>query len=279
MSGARRWASSRSVGTRERYWPTMMGRVGSDGRDGNDRIDRVRRSGVTPITTPSSSAPVTTAWSPPPTWPGPGCGRCSSRPARSSAARPPASRSPARTVNICNCDHLTFRTTPVIEDLALAEHGLRYIDMEPAPTAVAWSGGAAVARSGTTSAGRSTSWRRRTPARSTGTARYLDAARPAVELILAAATEPPTAAGLTRLAVRRRLAGVPTVMRWSRRSAADVMRSYFTPRRAASAPGWCSGRWCGASAPSSRAPGSARSSYAHAPRRHASVGRSAAAAR
>ena len=28
------------------------------------------------------------------------------------------------TVNICNCDHLTFRTTPVMEELGLADHGL-----------------------------------------------------------------------------------------------------------------------------------------------------------
>jgi phytoene dehydrogenase-like protein len=33
---------------------------------------------------------------------------------------------------------------------------------------------------------------------------------------------------LTRLALRQRLAGVPTLLRWSRRSAADVLRSYFT---------------------------------------------------
>jgi len=35
------------------------------------------------------------------------------------------------TVNICNCDHLTFRTTPVIEELGLSAHGLRYLDVEP----------------------------------------------------------------------------------------------------------------------------------------------------
>ena len=30
------------------------------------------------------------------------------------------------TVNICNCDHLTIRTTPVAEELNLASHGLKY---------------------------------------------------------------------------------------------------------------------------------------------------------
>src|SRR6476619_4380315 len=31
-------------------------------------------------------------------------------------------------VNICNCDHVTFRTTPVMDELRLADHGLRYLD-------------------------------------------------------------------------------------------------------------------------------------------------------
>ena len=35
-------------------------------------------------------------------------------------------------VNICNCDHIMFRTTPVIDELDLADHGLRYLDVEPA---------------------------------------------------------------------------------------------------------------------------------------------------
>ncbi|MFM7044331.1 MAG: FAD-dependent oxidoreductase, partial [Ilumatobacteraceae bacterium] len=34
------------------------------------------------------------------------------------------------TVNICNCDHLTFRTTPISDELDLASHGLRYVDIE-----------------------------------------------------------------------------------------------------------------------------------------------------
>ncbi|MET0325880.1 MAG: FAD-dependent oxidoreductase, partial [Ilumatobacteraceae bacterium] len=131
------------------------------------------------------------------------------------------------TVNVCNCDHLTFRTTPVIEELGLAERGLRYIDMEPASTGVAWSGGSAWRQ--WHDVGRTVDELATThPGEVDGYRRYLRAARPVVELILAAATEPPTATGLTRLAVRRRFAGVPTVMRWSRRSAADVMREFFT---------------------------------------------------
>ena len=35
-------------------------------------------------------------------------------------------------VNICNCDHITFRTTPIVEELGLAAHGLRYAELDPA---------------------------------------------------------------------------------------------------------------------------------------------------
>ena len=37
------------------------------------------------------------------------------------------------TVNICNCDHVTFRTTPVIDELGLADvRPASTIDVEPA---------------------------------------------------------------------------------------------------------------------------------------------------
>ena len=43
------------------------------------------------------------------------------------------------TVNICSCDHLTFRTTPVMAELDLAAHGLRYLDLDPAQHNMTWS--------------------------------------------------------------------------------------------------------------------------------------------
>lgn len=129
-------------------------------------------------------------------------------------------------VNTCNCDHLTFRTTPVRDELDLAEHGLRYLDLEPSSVARAWGGGPA--------------WRQfhdvertlhelgaRYPDQVDGYRQYLRAALPAARMILEAATEPPTIAGLTRIGIRRRLAGVRTIFGWGRRSAADVIRSYF----------------------------------------------------
>ncbi|MGB0112709.1 MAG: NAD(P)/FAD-dependent oxidoreductase [Ilumatobacteraceae bacterium] len=133
------------------------------------------------------------------------------------------------TVNICNCDHLTFRTTPVMTELDLASHGLEYLDVEPAQHNLSW-----------TSAAEGRGWShfhdldetlddigRNFPDQVDGYRRYVKAAAPTVGMILEAANEPPTIRGLTTLALRRRLRGVPSVLRWSRKSAADVLRSYF----------------------------------------------------
>ena len=134
------------------------------------------------------------------------------------------------TVNICNCDHLTFRTTPVIKELDLAAHGLAYIDVEPAQHNMAWTPG-----------GTSPSWShhrdldltlesigRNFPNEVESYRRYVKAATPAIQMIFEAATEPPSVTGLTKLALRKRLAGSATLLRWSRRSAADVLRSFFS---------------------------------------------------
>jgi beta-carotene ketolase (CrtO type) len=133
------------------------------------------------------------------------------------------------TVNICNCDHLTFRTTPVIDELRLADHGLEYLDVEPAQHNMTW----ASAREGL-------GWSahhdldatldeigRVAPGDVDGYRRYAKAAVPAVRMVFDAAAEPPTVAGLTKIALRRKLAGTPTLLRWSRRSAADVLREFF----------------------------------------------------
>ena len=131
------------------------------------------------------------------------------------------------TVNVCNCDHITFRTTPVMDDLDLTSFGLRYIEVEPAQVGTAWTGGPPWQQ--WRDVGRTLDAIAAThPGEVDGYRRYVRAARPAAELILAAATEPPTAAGLTRVAVRRRMSGASTVLRWSRRSAASVMRSFFS---------------------------------------------------
>ncbi len=131
------------------------------------------------------------------------------------------------TVNICNCDHIAFRTTPVMEELSLDRHGLRYLDVEPAQMNMTWEGGAAwplhhdVDQTLDALGGLF-------PAEVDGYRRYLDAAIPAVKLVLANANEPPTLAGIARRVARQRGRGAATLLRWSRRSAADIMREFFT---------------------------------------------------
>ena len=46
-------------------------------------------------------------------------------------------------VNICNCDHTMVRTMPIAEELGLAAHGLRYLDLEPSYVYESWEGGPA----------------------------------------------------------------------------------------------------------------------------------------
>ena len=135
------------------------------------------------------------------------------------------------TVNICNCDHITFRTTPVMDELNLESHGLRYLEVDPGQLSVPWPTGPDDRRP---------AWPvfhdvERTidalmllyPAEAEGYRRYAKAAVPALQLILAAATQPPRPGVLTKLAANRP-AAVATLLRWSRRSAAEVLRSYFT---------------------------------------------------
>ncbi|MSY18319.1 MAG: FAD-dependent oxidoreductase, partial [Actinobacteria bacterium] len=126
------------------------------------------------------------------------------------------------TVNICNCDHLTFRTTPVMSELGLADHGLRYLDLEPSQLNIAWDGSAPwpifhdIDRT-------LDALQALHPGEVEGYRRYLKAAIPAVKLLFDAANDPPSLSGLARKALEHRMRGVATMLRWSRMSAADIM--------------------------------------------------------
>jgi beta-carotene ketolase (CrtO type) len=130
-------------------------------------------------------------------------------------------------VNICNCDHITFRTTPVMEELGLADHGLQYIDIDPAQRNMTWDGGPSWTIYHDTEQ-TIDSLARTYPAEVDGYRRYLKAALPAVRMVLDNANDPPSVATIARKVVARRGRGAATLLRWSRRSAADVMRSFFT---------------------------------------------------
>ena len=103
-------------------------------------------------------------------------------------------------VNICNCDHVVFRTTPVIDELGLADHGLRYLDPDPSQVQTSWSGEAAwpifhdVDRT-------LDALQLIHPDEVEGYRHYLDAAIPVAELVLEMANEPPAPGGvLSKLA-------------------------------------------------------------------------------
>ena len=130
-------------------------------------------------------------------------------------------------VNVCNCDHGVFRTTPIADELDLAAHGLRYLDVDPAQVSLPWGGGPAwslfhdVPR--TLEAIALTY-----PQQLDGYRRYVDTARPVAELMLEVANHPPTPGGVLRRLTGRRSHVVATLLQWSRMSAAAVLRRFFT---------------------------------------------------
>lgn len=131
------------------------------------------------------------------------------------------------TVNICNCDHLTFRTTPIAEELDLGRYGLTYLDLDPVQYNASWSEPGVWALHHDLDPTLD-SLARHFPDEVDNYRRYVRTARPMVEMILRAATEPPTRRSLAINAVRHRLAGVPNLLRWSRRSATSILRDFFS---------------------------------------------------
>lgn len=130
------------------------------------------------------------------------------------------------TVNICNCDHLTFRTTPISEELDLASHGLEYLDMVPSQVNGDWDS--------------RTFWGLHHdidltleslgsvhPSAVDGYRRYVRDAVPVARLIAGAANNPPTRGSLLAHAASHGGRAVTRMLRYSRMSAVDVMRSYF----------------------------------------------------
>jgi phytoene dehydrogenase-like protein len=130
------------------------------------------------------------------------------------------------TVDNCNYDHLTFRSTPIAEELNLSAHGLTYIDVEPPQingdwtTEKFWPVWHDVER---TLDELSTAH----PTSVNGYKQFAETAIPVARLFLEAATNPPSRGSLLSTAVRRGGRGVVSLIRMSRMSAADVMRQFF----------------------------------------------------
>ena len=129
-------------------------------------------------------------------------------------------------VNICNCDHLTVRTTPIMEELNLSAYGLDYINIEPPQLNGDWNSGVLWPL-----------WHdveqtieglaHTHPDSIEGYRRFARTAIPVARLIVEAASHPPTKGSLMADVIKRGGRGVSTMLKMSRMSAADVMRQFF----------------------------------------------------
>lgn len=129
-------------------------------------------------------------------------------------------------VNLCNCDHGLVRSVPLIEELDLAEHGLRYVDLDPGQVLLGWDSPGSLPIFDSVE---------QTleaigvmfPSQVDGYRRFAKTAVPAAELLVSMASETPSATSLLAKAVGKSTPAALTLLKWSRMSAGDVLRSYF----------------------------------------------------
>ena len=129
-------------------------------------------------------------------------------------------------VNVCNCDHVLVRATPVLDELELERHGLTYLDCDPAVLSLPTDGSRPWFQFHDT-ARTLGALRLAHPGEVDAYRRYLETAIPAVRLVLELANELPTVRRTAAVLARRRGAGLRTLLAWSRRSLLDVLRSCF----------------------------------------------------
>lgn len=128
--------------------------------------------------------------------------------------------------NICNCDHSMVRGMPIIDELDLAAHGLRYV--EPVVTNVnRFSDGSQPWLFVHDVEAHLDALSQTHPHAVDGYRRYLDDALPVAELALDIARTKPSMAAMASTVLSRRAAGAMTLLRWARASQADVLGAYF----------------------------------------------------
>lgn len=129
-------------------------------------------------------------------------------------------------VNICNCDHLMVRATPIADELDLAAAGLRYLDVDPAFMALTWDGHPPWFLF--SDPDRTVEWLRAAyPSQVPAYRAYLSDAADAARLVVAMAAGPATTPAMVRTALAAGGRGARRVLAWSRRSALDVLGGYF----------------------------------------------------
>ena len=184
--GGRAVRSLRGVGSGSR--PARSARPlaarGRQVRPGRTMTHRWHRTMPDGLRRDRRSAVATTGSSAPRTSPGPASRRCCSKPGTSVGGCASTVDALGARVNICNCDHVVFRTTPVLDELGLAE------PRAPLSRCRARAGPGVVERRGrrgpssTTSSARSTRSRLIHPDEVDGYRRYARSRDPVAELVL-----------------------------------------------------------------------------------------------
>ncbi len=128
--------------------------------------------------------------------------------------------------NICSCDHTLVRAMPFMDDLDLASHGLRYLEADPATVYLSYDGSPPWLFFNDSERTIESIGRHR-PSQAEAYRRYLADARPVAEITLEMGTgAASTPRMLARLAARRGRGGAG-LLKWSRATALDVLRTYF----------------------------------------------------
>ncbi len=129
--------------------------------------------------------------------------------------------------NICNCDHTLIRAMPLLDELDLGSHGLRYLEADVSylhlfhDRSTPWP---FFSDSDRTLAGLAHTH----PGQVDAYRRYLDDALPVASAAIEMARSRATAPQLLKAAVGSSATGIARLLRWSRQSATKVLRSYFS---------------------------------------------------
>ena len=128
--------------------------------------------------------------------------------------------------NICNCDHTMVRALPVIEDLDLSQHGLRYLESEFSAIHSGYDPDSTWVFRHHADEHLDTLSKTH-PHWVSAYRNYLDEALPVAKLVIEMArTTPTTGQFLQRLAAMKGR-GARRLLAWSRASAQDVYQQYF----------------------------------------------------
>jgi phytoene dehydrogenase-like protein len=130
-------------------------------------------------------------------------------------------------VNICNCDHGMIRSSRVIDELELTAHGLKYVELDPAGALLGWDapGPAPIFGDiGRTLEGLAVHF----PHEVDNYRRYVKVAVPVARLLVDLANADTTGPALLATAVRRLSPAALRILQFSRMTAGQVLRSFFT---------------------------------------------------